>query len=741
MSHYISGSNPPPPPGSSGPYVPASGVVKSHHEVHANEIRSLKELEDSLYRNDDISSCIRLFSSLSDETKNELYFWVWVGHGCPKHLDYGRNQIHCDPHKLRIDQPFLVPNRGDLLQQMIHLLECRRDHIPIQETRKAAYRSILSHPYLPHEVKEHCYLSLDSKSRSEVDAPVRGLLHTELGSFYNGYTNSSKFSVHAPNARHVNVVMTYEGRECRKIEMRRNSELGYWETSVDGASPGTTYYYEIITHDGHALKKIDPFACEQRESHTDYFHYESVVREPSAMHWSDDEWMGRRAEAIGKTLPMSSVGINVNSWNPGITSYAKLAEEIASYCEFMGYTHVTLSGLIEHPNMASGGYQPLSLCAPTTRLGTIHDFQNLVNTLHRRNIGVGLDFIPNHFVRDSFGLSSFDGTNVFEHYPPVLDWDAFKFNYDNPFVRNYAISSAKFWADMHIDFLRIDAVDPLIDSGFGENPSATYFIRTLNEYLHQSHPGILTFAEGANYTDIYTRPTEFKGYGFDGQLDLGRQNDIQLYLKEEFTYRSDHHDELVRAPFAIAGKAVCTLSHDHDFRPDVMAGGADLWRKYANARILHCFQMLTPGKKSTFSERQWGSGDDLSLGLLKMVSSLNHLYRSIPSLYESDETSHLRWIETKDKVNSVISFHRGNLACVFNFKPDYYETYDIYFPKGDDRSRINSMRECFSSDRAEFGGSGKTNAYVSLLKDEDRTVGFRIQLPPLACAVFEENFS
>jgi|GEM_PF-4916229 len=738
MSHHITGNYPTPPTGGAVPYAPASRVLDSYDAI-TSEISNLNDLAASLYWNHDNSANIRIFSSLSDETKNELYFWVWVGDGCPKLLDYGRNQIHNNPHKLRIDQPFLVPNRGDLLQQMIHLLECRRDYIPIQETRKAAYRCILSHPFLSHEVKERCYLKLDVKSRSEVEAPIRGLLHTELGSFYNGYTKSTKFSVQAPNARAVNVVMTYDGRECRRMEMGRNPELGYWETSLDGVSPGSTYYYEIIAHDGNVLKKIDPFACEQTESHTDYFHYESVVRDPLSMHWSDDEWMGRRAEAVGKTLPMSSVGINLNSWNPGITSYAKLAEEIASYCEFMGYTHVTLSGLLEHPNMASGGYQPLSLCAPTTRLGTIHDFQNLVNTLHRRNIGVGIDFIPNHFVRDSFGLCSYDGTNIFEHYPPILDWDAFKFNYDNPFVRNYAISSAKFWADMHIDFFRVDAVDPLIDSGFGENPSASYFIRSLNEYLHQSHPGILTFAEGAKYSDIYTRPTGFGGYGFDGQLDLGRQHDIQQYLREDFAYRGDHHDELVRAPSSIAGKAVCALSHDHDLRPDALAGG-DIWRKYANARILRCFQMLTPGKKSTFAEHQWESGDELPLGLLKMVSALNHLYRSSPSLYESDETSALRWIETKDKVNSVVSFHRGNLACVFNLKPDCFETYEIHFPEGDDRSRISSMREVFSSDAAEFGGSGKTNSYISLLKEGDRTVGFRIQLPPLGCAVFEESF-
>jgi 1,4-alpha-glucan branching enzyme len=664
-----------------------------------------------------------------------------------------------------------------------------------KQERKTGFLTLLDNPSLSRRQKKTCYHKLPDILKPEVPSPpyygygVQNTLHHTMGS--HPCEEGTRFAVHAPHAQKVYVITTYNGEEQRRFEME-NDGSGTWKTLARDVHAGTTYQYEIRGHDGSIRRKIDPFAMECWRYDRPHFHYESVVRDTTHFPWTDGDWMEAKRKCVGSSLPMNIYKMHPGSWKKkdgAPYNYRELADHVAAYCKDMGFTHIELMGILEHPSEGSQGYQPLNLFSINSRHGDMYDFQHLVDTLHKNGIGVFVDFVDGHFCVDDFGLRDFDGGHVFEHsdhlraYHP--SWGAYKFNYENPFVRNYAHSAARSWAErFHIDGFRIDAVDSTLEMNNGRPFSechftnregttvdleARTFMKDFNAALHRDFPGTYVVAESSAHGKMTSPPRE-KGFGFDAKWAMGGMYDLLHYFQRDPIYRSYHQHDLLHAPEVEVGEhVVYAFSHDqvgHESLFQKMPG--DAWRKYANLRLFYSFVSCIPGRKLMFMgdeigqsgawipRLQRGIHEDRSLeavqwgelaesghrGIQRTVQALNTLYRENKCLWDSDVSSRLQWIDTKDTTNCVVSFHRGDLACIMNCSPNYVASYDIHFPADAPRHEITRMEEIFNSDAAEYGGSGKTNPSVTLLKDSyGKTTGFKIQMPPLACVILKEHFS
>lgn len=587
-----------------------------------------------------------------------------------------------------------------------------------------------------------------------------------------------KFAVWAPSAKSVSLVGDFNFFDGRVNPMRNMGFSGVWELFVPGLKEGEKYKFEIKTPNGTVKIKSDPFAyfSELRPNTA------SAVFDVDRFTWNDSQWMQKRAEKKAKPFPMNIYEVHLGSWKKKgweFHNYREIAHELAKYCKEMGYTHVELMPVAEHPLDESWGYQVTGYYAVTSRYGTPEDFQYFVNHLHENDIGVFMDWVAAHFPTDDFSLAQFDGTSLFEHQDPRKGyhphWFTSIFNYGRNEVTNFLIANALFWMEkMHIDGLRVDAVASMLYLDYGrengewipnnygrnENLEAIEFLKHLNSAVHKQHPGIFMFAEESTSFTGVTHALEWGGMGFDMKWNMGWMNDTLRYFTKDPIYRQYHQNDLsFGLLYAFSEQFVLVLSHDevvHGKAALIAKMPGDDWQKFANVRLLISYMMCYPGKKLLFMGGELGQWDewnckyqirwdllqyDRHQKLQKMVKEINNFYLLQGALWENDFTFQgFEWIDFSDHQNCVISYLRKKegayLACVHNFTPSYYGQYFIRL------QNVKEIREVFNTDREEFGGSGKiNNQNIAISQDEHgKRYGFFIQLAPLATMVFEVKF-
>ncbi len=584
------------------------------------------------------------------------------------------------------------------------------------------------------------------------------------------------FSVWAPNAGSVSVIGSFnEWNELRHPMGRRNS--GLWELFLPGVAQGALYKYRIRSQFKDAVfDKADPcgFAMEVRPNTA------SVVWDLSRYRWRDSEWMGRRAEVQAPDKPMATYEVHLGSWmrkegeDPGWLSYRELAAKLIPYVRRLGYTHLQLLPISEHPFDGSWGYQTVGAYAPTSRFGTPDDFRFFVDRAHRSGISVLLDWVPAHFPRDGHGLGFFDGTHLYEHADPRQghhpDWDTFIYNYGRPEVSAFLISNALYWLDeYHIDGLRVDAVASMlyldysreegdwVPNRFGgrENLEAIDFLKRLNQTIKKYHPNVLMIAEESTSWPKVSQPVEEGGLGFDLKWNMGWMHDMLSFSQLDPLFRGKCLDKLTFSLlYAFSEKFLLPLSHDevvHGKSPLVYKMPGDEWKKFADLRLLYGYMYGHPGKKLLFmggefgQTREWNHDSQLDWhllnepihsGMMDYVRALNEVYRREAPLHEVDfESDGFEWICFRDEERTVVSFIRrarekeNVVLVVANFTPVPYENYRLGVPAG------GRYRVILNSDESRFGGSGYEIPQTVTAAEEpchDRDLSIEIALPPLA---------
>ncbi len=557
------------------------------------------------------------------------------------------------------------------------------------------------------------------------------------------------FAVWAPNAQQVSVIGDFNDWQKARHPLRPRGISGIWEGFIVGVTPGAMYKYFIASnHNNYQVEKADPFGfCCETPPQT-----ASVVCD-LAYEWGDGEWITKRRGANALDAPISIYEVHLGSWrrvpeegNRSLT-YREMAPLLADYVNRIGFTHVELLPVMEHPFYGSWGYQTTGYFAPTSRYGAPQDFMYFVDYLHRHGIGVILDWVPSHFPNDEHALGFFDGTHLYEHGDPLQgihpDWNSYIFNYGRNEVRSFLNSSAVFWLDKyHADGLRVDAVASMLYLDYGrkssqwipnryggrENLDAIDFLRRLNETAYRVKPDIQTVAEESTAWPMVSRPTYVGGLGFGMKWDMGWMHDTLVYITRNPIYRKHHQNDLTfRMIYAFTENFILPLSHD-----EVVYGKASLlskmpgddWQKFANLRLLLGYMYAQPGKKLLFmggefgQRREWWHEDSLEWhllqykphqGLQKWVADLNALYRGEPALQVDFETEGFQWIDASDYEQSIISFvRRGRspedvMVCVGNFTPQTHLNYEIGVP------RPGAWREILNGDGSIYGGSGQVN--------------------------------
>ncbi|MBI5854228.1 MAG: 1,4-alpha-glucan branching protein GlgB [Nitrospirae bacterium] len=586
-----------------------------------------------------------------------------------------------------------------------------------------------------------------------------------------------RFAVWAPNAIRASVVGNFNGWDGRRHQMRNRGATGLWELFIPDIGPGEIYKYELRARDqDFALLKADPyaFAAEVRPKTG------SVTYSLSGYQWGDQRWMEERTRRDPLRAPLAVYEVHLGSWmrvpeegNRWLT-YRELAEKLIPYVTDLGYTHLELMPITEHPFDGSWGYQTTGYFAPTSRFGNPHDFMSFVDACHHAGLGVILDWVPSHFPDDPHGLSWFDGSHLYDHADPRQgyhpEWHSRIFNFGRPEVRNFLLNSALFWLDRyHIDGLRVDAVASMLyldysrkagewvpnQYGGNDNLEAVEFLKEFNVMVHREHPGVLTIAEESTAWAGVSRPTLVGGLGFSLKWNMGWMHDMLLYFSREPVHRRFHqHHITFGLLYAFSENFVLVLSHDevvHGKRAllDKMPG--DLWQRFANLRALYAYMYAHPGKKLLFMGGEFGQwwewNHDSSLqwhlleheshrGLQHLVRDLNRLYRSEPALHQVDFTwAGFQWIDFSDELHSVIAFVRRAedagqfLICVCNLTPVPRSGYRIGVPAP------GSYREVLNSDASCYGGSNMGNA-GGVLSEPVGSHGFMqsivLTLPPLA---------
>jgi 1,4-alpha-glucan branching enzyme len=588
-----------------------------------------------------------------------------------------------------------------------------------------------------------------------------------------------RFAVWAPNAERVSVVGNFNNWDGRVHPMRAHGSSGVWELFIPGLQVGEIYKFEIRNRQtGNVLVKTDPygFSFELRPGTA------ASVAARDRHVWQDQEWLQKRAKADWLRAPFNCYEVHLGSWHRnaegGFLNYRELADRLIPYMQEMGYTHIELLPVSEHPLDESWGYQTTGYYAVTNRFGTPDDFRYFVDSFHQAGMGVILDWVPGHFPKDDWALARFDGTALFEHEDPRLgehqDWGTYIFNYGRNEVRNFLLANAHYWLEeFHIDGLRVDAVASMIyldysrkhgewlpnKYGGRENLEALDFMRQLNMMVHEDFPGAFTIAEESTAWPMVSRPVYVGGLGFSMKWNMGWMNDTLSYMQNDPINRRYHHDKLTFGQlYAYSENFVLPFSHDevvHGKRSllDKMPG--DAWQKFANLRLLLAYQATTPGKKLNFMGNEFGHGREWNAcasldwhllethwhqGVRLASRDLNHLYKTLPALHELDfEQQGFGWIDCCDTQQSVISYTRHGrdgsfVVVILNFTPVLREGYRIGVPSA------GTYRELFNSDAGVYGGSNKGNG--SGLKSEATPwMGFAqsllITLPPLAGLILQ----
>jgi 1,4-alpha-glucan branching enzyme len=588
------------------------------------------------------------------------------------------------------------------------------------------------------------------------------------------------FAVWAPNARRVSVVGSFNDWDGRRNPMRLRVECGIWELFVPGVQPGALYKFEIKTRDGAIYLKADPFARFAEKPPRPA----SAVWDNRGDKWFDDAWMAARERRQLRDQPISIYEVHVGSWKRRPEdghrrfTYRELADDLVPYAKWMGYTHIELLPITEHPFDGSWGYQPLGQFAPTSRYGTPDDFRAFVERCHAEDVGLILDWVPGHFPNDPHGIAYFDGTHLYEHADERLgkhrDWDTLIYNYGRREVANFLLASALFWTDRyHIDGLRVDAVASMLyldysrkpgewlPNMFGgnENLEATAFIRRLNEQVYARGRGAITVAEESTAWPAVSRPTYMGGLGFGYKWNMGWMHDTLLYMSKDPVHRKYHHDRLTFGLlYAFSENFILPLSHDEVVHGKGSLLGrmpGDKWQRFANLRAYFGFMYAQPGKKLLFmggefaQEREWThqhsldwhlTNDPLHAGVQKLTRDLNLLYRTTPALHERDcEGEGFEWIDCNDAASSTISWlrkgfdHQSIAVAVCNFTPVMRQGYRIGVPHpGTYVERINT-------DAADYGGTGVGHfgrVEAEPVPFHGRPYSLNLTLPPLATVIF-----
>ncbi|MGX1307552.1 1,4-alpha-glucan branching enzyme [Amorphus suaedae] len=586
------------------------------------------------------------------------------------------------------------------------------------------------------------------------------------------------FSVWAPNARRVSVVGHFNAWDGRRHPMRRRLGVGVWELFIPGLERGTLYKYEIVGVNGDVLPlKADPVSFSQEHPPETA----SIASGLPEHDWADASWLGKRTEKQALSAPMSVYEVHLGSWKRGgggeALDYDALADLLVDYATDMGFTHIELMPVSEHPFTGSWGYQPIGLFAPTSRFGPPEAFARFVDRLHEAEIGVIIDWVPAHFPSDAHGLVRFDGTALYEHEDPRLgfhrDWNTLIYNFGRLEVANFLEANALFWLEhYHIDALRVDAVASMIyldysrDEGdwipnrYGgnENLDATAFLREMNTRVYERVPGVQTIAEESTAFPGVSRPVDAGGLGFGYKWNMGWMHDTLDYMSLDPVHRKHHHGKMTFGiHYGFTENFVLPLSHDevvHGKGSMIGKMPGDRWQKFANLRAYYGFMWTHPGKKLLFmggefgQDREWNHNqsldwhlldDPMHAGLQSAVRDLNKLYKSEPALHELDcDPAGFEWIEAGDAENSVFVYLRKGrgsvrpVVVVCNMTPIVRHGYRVGLPEG------GAWREVMNTDAEHYGGSGVGNGGVITAVDHGwhgRSSSAQLTLPPLATLV------
>ena len=590
------------------------------------------------------------------------------------------------------------------------------------------------------------------------------------------------FAVWAPNASRVSAVGDFNHWDGRRHVMRKRGSTGVWEIFIPGACEGQAYKYELLDANGRLLPlKADPFgfSAERRPKTA------SRIVRTNNFTWSDNGYLVERARQDARRLPMSIYEVHLGSWrrkdNNEYLSYDELADTLIPYVRDMGYTHIELLPISEHPFDPSWGYQPTGLYAPTSRFGTPEQFARFIDTVHKAGIGVILDWVPAHFPTDEHGLARFDGTALYEHEDPRQgyhpDWNTAIYNFGRREVSSYLLNNALFWLERyHVDGLRVDAVASMLyldysrkegewvpnQHGGRENLEAISFLQRVNHEAYGQQPGITMIAEESTAFPGVSRPTSSGGLGFGFKWNMGFMHDTLEYLKREPIHRKHHHAELTFGLlYAFSENFVLPLSHDEVVHGkgtllNKMAG--DAWQKFATLRAYYAFMWGYPGKKLLFMGQEFAPWDEWSeshgldwhllgqaphRGVQSLVRDLNHCYRATPALHARDcEAEGFEWLLADDKENSVFAWarHSGGgapiVVVVSNFTPVPRHDYTLPMPAA------GRWREIINTDATSYGGSGignlgRINAVAEA--SHGKPAQAKVSLPPLATLYFMQD--
>jgi 1,4-alpha-glucan branching enzyme len=598
-----------------------------------------------------------------------------------------------------------------------------------------------------------------------------------------GGVGGTHFAVWAPNARAVSVIGSFNGwhHDANPLEPLGNS--GIWVGFVPGVQNGTLYKYHVVSTVGrHAVSKADPVG----------FHHQVAPDTASIVwtldyDWHDADWMSTRHERNALAAPWSVYEVHLGSWRRQFSeggrslSYRELADQLPPYVQHLGFTHVELLPVMEHPFFGSWGYQVTGYFAPTSRYGTPQDFMLLIDRLHQAGVGIILDWVPSHFPSDGHGLAFFDGTHLYEHADPRQgfhpDWNSFIFNYGRNEVRSFLLSSARLWIETyHADALRVDAVASMLyrdysrkpgewvpnEFGGRENLEAIQFLRRLNADLYQVRADIQTVAEESTAWPMVSRPTYIGGLGFGMKWDMGWMHDTLQYMARDPVHRSWHHGLLTfRMIYAYHENFVLPLSHDEVVHGKgsllgKMAG--DEWQRFANLRLLLGYMFTQPGKKLLFmggefgQVREWNHDaaldwqlldQPLHAGMQRWLMDLNRVYRAQRAAHALDfDPRGFEWIDANDGRNSVLSYLRSGgerdpvLLVLCNFTPIIRDRYRVGVPAG------GHWREILNSDAQDYGGSGVGNlggVDAQNTSFHGRSWSLELTLPPLGLIVLQQE--
>jgi 1,4-alpha-glucan branching enzyme len=590
------------------------------------------------------------------------------------------------------------------------------------------------------------------------------------------------FSVWAPNAQRVSVVGDFNGWDGRLHAMRKRVEAGIWEIFIPGVGEQAHYKFELRNCFGQIVLKGDPYAFYSQHG----LQTASLVFNLDRFTWSDREWMESRRTREWHKEPVSVYEVHLGSWaripeeNNRYLSYREFSDRLINYVLEMGYTHIELMPIAEHPFDGSWGYQVTGYYSPTSRFGNPDEFREFVDRCHQAGIGVILDWVPGHFPKDAYGLAQFDGTHLYEHADPRQgehqDWGTLIFNYGRSEVRNFLIGNALFWLDeYHIDGLRVDAVASMLYLDYSrepgawipnvhggrENLEAIYFLKRFNEVCYERFPGIMTIAEESTAWPGVSRPTFLGGLGFGFKWNMGWMHDFLVYMSREPVHRKFHQGDITFSLlYAFQEHFILVLSHDeivHGKGSLVNKMPGDAWQKFANLRMFYAWMYSYPGKKLLFMGGEFGQwqewNHDRSLdwhllqfpmhaGLRRLVQHLNYLYRKEPALWQLDDSYEgFEWIDFHDSESSIVAYFRKahdgpTLMFAVNATPVPRHAYRI------GAAGEGWYEEILNTDADTYGGGNVGNyggVHADAIPWQGQSHSISINLPPLGVVAFKKH--